>query len=112
MSSKTYKILGQALPAAATLDPLYIVPANMQAVCSTLSVCNQNASVPAAFRVAVIPEGQNVSRASYLFFDKMIDNNETKLFTMGITLQAGDTIKVYSSIPDLSFNLFGAQFAA
>lgn len=88
------------------------MPTDQQAVCSTLTVCNQNASVPAAFRIAVVPSGQNVSRASYLFFDEKLDTNKSRLITIGMTLQEGDTVLVYSSIPDLSFNLFGAQFAA
>jgi hypothetical protein len=110
-SLKAYKILGQALPGAAVLDPLYEAPVGQQAVCSTLVVCNQNASQPAAFRIAVIPAGQNVSRASYLFYDELIDANKSRLITIGMTLQPGDTVKVFSSIPDLSFNLFGSQFA-
>lgn len=110
-SSKAYKILGQALPPAGTLDPLYQAPLGQQAVCSTLVVCNQNVAQPAAFRVAVIPAGQNVSRASYLFYDELIDSNKSRLITIGLTLQPGDVVKVFSSIPDLSFNLFGAQFA-
>lgn len=110
-STKAYKILGQALPAAGALSSLYDVPVGKQVVCSTLVVCNQNNGQPAAFRIAVIPAGQSVSRASYLFYDELIDINKSRLITIGITLQPGDAIKVFASIPDLSFNVFGSEFA-
>jgi hypothetical protein len=47
----TYKILGQAAPAATTETTLYSVPAATQAVISTITVANRTAS-SVTFRIS------------------------------------------------------------
>ena len=108
-STKTYKVLGQAAPAANNPAPLYQVPAGAQAVGSTLNVCNRNPSIPLTYSIAVVPAGNTLNVQHYIAYNKRIDASESKAFTIGWSLNAGDQIIVIPSTPDLSFTLFGCE---
>lgn len=106
--AETFKVLGQSAPAATTLTPLYTVPALTTATISTLVVCNRsNASV--TYRVSVAINGAADTAAQYLFYDVTLTKNNTTTATLGITLGAGDIVRVYGSTANLSFNLFGVE---
>lgn len=109
MATISYKVLGQAIPAATTLTTLYSVPSGTGTVCSTLSVCNQG--VDTTFRVAVRPTGAAVTNAHYLFYDLQIAANDTMLFTLGMTLAATDVVSVYSGTANVSFHLYGSELS-
>jgi hypothetical protein len=105
-----YKVLGQSNPAATTATTLYTVPSATQAVCSTLSVCNQGAS-SATFRVAVRPAGATLAATHYLVFDSSLTANDSAFLTLGITLATTDVVTVYASSASLSFSLFGSEIS-
>lgn len=105
----TYKTLGQVLPALDTLTDLYTAPAATQAVCSTLSVCNQGVST--LFRVAVRPAGVAIDPKHYVIYDAAINANDSAFLTLGITLAPTDVVSVYAGTANVSFNLFGAEIA-
>ena len=105
-----YKVLGQSNPAATTATTLYTVPSATQAVCSTLSVCNQGAS-SATFRVAVRPAGATLAATHYLVFDSSRTANDSAFLTLGITLATTDVVTVYASSASLSFSLFGSEIS-
>lgn len=103
----TYKVLGQAKPAAATLTPLYPVPAATQTTCSTITVCNQGAST--SFRLSVAIAGAVDALTQYVFYDAPLGANETKGFTMGLTVGATDVIRCQSLSGNVSFSAFGVE---
>lgn len=102
------KVLGQAKPAAAVLADGYTVPALTTAVVSTVAVCEQGGA-QTRFRIAVAVAGAADAPEQYLVYDAALDANETKTFTLGLTLGAGDVVRVRSSSGSVSFNLFGAE---
>ena len=102
------KILGQAIPAATTLTALYTVPASGSTVCSTLCVCNQS-TTQTTFRVSVAISGATDTPAQYLYYDVVINGKDTFMATIGITLFAGDIIRVYVGTANVSFNVFGEE---
>jgi len=106
----TYKVLGQSEPAATTQSTLYTVPASTQAVCSTLSVCNRDASA-ASFRIRIKINNAADADAQYVCFDAPIAAKDTLLLTFGPTLSAGDVVTVYSSNADTAFQLFGSEIS-
>lgn len=106
--AEVLKVLGQLVPAASTLTALYTVPAATQTTCSTLVVCNQNAT-KVKFRVSVSVSGAGDATKQYLFYDVALLGNETRTFTLGITLGAADIVRVYSDTVLTSFNLFGVE---
>ena len=108
-NTKTYKILGQAAPAGGSPAPLYQVPANHQAVGSTLNVCNRNPDTPLSYSIAVVPAGQTLNAQHYIAYNKRIDGGDHRPLTIGWSLNAGDQVVVVASMPDLSFTLFGCE---
>lgn len=105
----TYKTLGQSAPAATTNTNLYTVPSATSAVCSTLSICNRGAST--TYRVAVRPAGAALAVHHYIVYDNYVNQYDTILLTLGITLAATDVVTVYAGAATLSFSLFGSEIA-
>lgn len=103
-----YKVLGQSKPVATTLTDIYTVGAAKQVTVSTINVCNLT-SVATTYRISVAVVGAVDSQVQYLFFDDIIDVNETKNITAGYTLGAGDVIRCYSASGNISFNIFGVE---
>ena len=104
----TYKVLGQSNPLAATLTTLYTVPASLEAVCSTIAICNRSAT-PTTVRVAVRPAGATISDEHYIYYDVGLRGNDTYMATIGLTLEATDVVSVYATDATVSFNLFGQE---
>lgn len=102
-----YKVLGQSLPAAATLTSLYTVPAATSAVCSTLSICNQGLST--TYRIAIRPAGATITASQYVVYDAAINSNDTVFLTLGVTLAATDVVSVYVGTATVSFHLYGSE---
>lgn len=105
---ETFKILGQVSPAAAANTVLYTAPEKTQTVCSTLSVCNTNAT-PVTIRVFIVPSGGSASTSNALYYGLVIPANDTLTATIGVTLGADCSIYVYSSATLTCFQLFGSE---
>lgn len=106
----TYKVLGQANPAAST-DTTLITAANpSQVIVSTIVVCNQAAS-SATYRIAVRPDAAAIATQHYLVYDATIAANSTATYTIGITIDSLDVITVRASTTTLSFSAFGSVIA-
>jgi hypothetical protein len=103
----TYKVLGQAAPAATIDSTLYTVPAATSAVASTLSICNRGVST--TVRVAIRPAGATLVNRHYIVFDNAINANDTLFLTIGVALSATDVVTVYAGTANVSFSLFGSE---
>lgn len=106
MATEAYRVLGQSAPAAATLTDVLTVPAGIEAVISSLVVCNLG-NTATSFRVSVAINGAADSDAQQLYYDVQIPANDTFVATVGITLDDSDIIRFYSANGRLSINLFG-----
>lgn len=106
--AETIKVLGQSKPAAAVLSDMYTVPAATTAVISTITVCEQAGSAT-TFRISVAVAGAVDAVTQYIVYDAALGANETKAFTLGITLAATDVLRVRSTSGSVSFNAFGAE---
>lgn len=104
----TVKVLGQSNPGATTETTLYTVPGSTTAVASSIVVCNQ-AAASATFRLSVSVGGGATVAKDYLYYDVIVNANDTFIATIGITLGAADKVKVYASSATLSFTLFGQE---
>lgn len=106
----SYKVLGQAKPAASTQTTLYTVPsgAGNYAVVSSLVVNNITGDVT-DIRVAVRPAGAALEDKHYIVYSNGVSPFGTQVFTIGITLAATDVVTVYDLNGKCSFNLFGSE---
>lgn len=109
--AKSYKVLGQKVPAATTAgEVLYTVPASTEAVISTITVCNRGTS-SGTYRIAVRPNGATLANQHYIAYDSSIPANTTQALTLGITVDAADVVEVYASSANFTFNAFGSEVA-
>jgi len=102
-----YKILGQASPSPNSNITLYTVPAGNSAVISTVNICNMS-TTNVSFRLSACKA--NVANAiSYIAFDTALPAQDSIALTLGITLDATDTLTAYSFLGNVSFNVFGSE---
>lgn len=104
----TYKILGQAHPAAATPADAYTVPGATSAIISSIVVAELGGAA-ATFRISVAVAGAVTEDKQYLAYDVAINANSVVTLVLGITLAATDKIRVYGSTADLAYNIFGVE---
>jgi hypothetical protein len=108
------KVLGQSNPAATTNTVLYTVTALKEAVVSSISVANLTATA-ATFRLIIQPSADvsgTILSKQYLGYDITVGASESTIITIGLTLAAGDTIKVYASTANVAFQVFGDEATA
>lgn len=103
-----YKVLGQVAPSATTATTLYTVPANTEAVVSTITIVNRGSS-NATYRIAIRPNGATLASEHYIAYDAPLAAKGDHARTIGLTIDAADVITVYASTADLSFGAFGSQ---
>lgn len=107
----TYKILGRKASSATTMEELYAVPSSTSAVVSTITVCNR-ASGSRTYRIAIKPAtGTTLASEHYIAYDATVAANDTVALTLGLTLATGNSIQVYASAADLTFQAFGSEIA-
>lgn len=104
------KVLGQAALAATTLTDLYTVPGATATVVSSVTVTNRSAT-PTTFRLAVAVAGAVDATKQYVAYDVALGANETKSFTLGMTLAATDVVRGYAAAATVSMNVFGIESA-
>ena len=103
----SYKVLGQINPSATTNTTLYTVPSSTSSVCSTISICNLGTST--TYRIAIRPAGAAIENKHYIVYDAAINQYDSVMLTLGITLAATDVVTVYSATANVSFQLFGSE---
>jgi hypothetical protein len=107
----TYKILGRKASAAAAMEELYAVPSSTSAVVSTITICNRS-TASRTYRIAIKPlTGTTLATEHYIAYDVPIAANDTTALTLGITLATGNSIHVYASAADLTFQAFGSEIS-
>ena len=105
----TYKVLAQSNPAATTETTLYT--AATAAVVSTIAICNQTGS-SGTYRIAVRPAADSVTAAKHwIVYGATVPASDSIMLTLGITLAAGDVIRVYASSANQSFSAFGSEIS-
>lgn len=107
--SESLKVLAQLVPASTTLSDLYIVPVATSTSASSIVICNQNGSAITLFRVSIAIGGTSDDPKQYIYYDLALGNNDTFIATIGLSLGAGDVVRIQSSIDNVSFNLFGVE---
>lgn len=106
-----YKILGQLAAGSAIYETVYEVPSATEAVVSTIVVANITASAK-TYRLAVVPNGTAVTDQHFLAYDVAIAANDSTALTLGITLDATDTIRAYASAGSaITFTAFGSELS-
>ena len=93
---------------AGAATDLYTVPAGKEAVVSTITVANPTLSAT-SYRIGVVKSGETLALKHWIAFDIALAANATTTLTLGITLAAGDIIKVSNDTGQVSFAAFGSE---
>lgn len=105
----TYKILGQSEPSDTNVADLYTVPADTEAIVSTLVVAN-SAGLQQSFRIFVREAGAAAGTENAIAYDTPIEGNSQVAFTLGLTLSATDILSVRTGLANtLTFQAFGSE---
>jgi hypothetical protein len=107
-----YKILGQVAPAATTETTLY-TSTSVETIVSSLVICNQ-AGTSATYRIAVQPSadaGSDAAAKHFIVYGATVAASDSVILTVGLTLAAGDRIRVYASSSTTSFSAYGSQIS-
>jgi hypothetical protein len=105
-----YKILGQVNPVEFTNTDLYVANGITGAVCSTLVICNRDATTNVS--VAVRPAGATLANQHYILYENYISQQDSMFLTIGITLANTDVVTVRAGSNTTSFSLFGSEITA
>jgi hypothetical protein len=106
-----YKVLAQAAPSATTESTLYTVPAGTSAVVSTISIANQ-AGTAGTYRIVVRPAADaSTTQKHYIVYGATVGASDSIMLTLGLTLAAGDLVRVYASTGNMSFSAFGSELS-
>lgn len=105
--AQNYKILGQVASTGVTDYNLYTTPSGTQSIISTLSVCNAGAA-SSTYRIAVRPSGEAISQKHYIAYDATINQYDSTLLTLGVSLSGTDVVTV-NAASGVVFNLFGVE---
>ena len=103
-----YKIFGQQSPASNAFSTLYTVPLAQSAVVSTVTACNYNVT-NTTFRIALVPSGSPLFPNAYIAYDTALPAQDSIALSLGITMGANDSIRVFAFSGNVAFNAFGAE---
>lgn len=102
-----YKVLGQSTLTTAVAN-VYTVPANTQAVISTVVVTNRTSS-NVNYRLAVQPAGAALANQHYIAFDAVAAGSDSIALTLGLTMGNTDILSANASANSLSISIFGSE---
>ena len=106
--AEALKVLGQEAVAATTATTLYTVPADTEAVVSSIVAANRSSSAT-TIRIAIRPAGAALANEHYIAYDLPLEGNATEAFKLGITLAETDVVTVYAAAATVSFSAFGSE---
>ncbi len=99
----------QGTAAVGTYATLYgPVPASTSAIVSTIAICN-TAGAQATFRIGIMGSAGTPAAANWLSYDTVVAANDTTTITAGLTLTAGQYIRVSSSANTVTFSAYYAE---
>jgi hypothetical protein len=102
-----YKVLAQLSPVLNELTDAFVVPPNCSALIQSIMIANGSGTDGIyTFTVAIGGEPNSIKQA--IHNGVAIQSGDAKMVAPGWTLSPGDTIRVTTSVSDVSFNIFGA----
>lgn len=93
--NETLKLLGQANPDVNSATDLYTVPASSQTLISSIAVTNIGTTAY-YYRISISSNGAATDPKDYIAYGHKIEANSTTTFTLGLTIDSSDIVRVYS----------------
>ena len=61
------------------------------------------------YRVAVRVAGASIDDKQYIVYEATLNQYDSTMLTLGVTLAATDKVSVYAGTADVTFNLYGSE---
>lgn len=111
----TYKILGQVVSSATTEIIAYTVPTSYQTVTSAIQILNTGVST-ATYTLSFVTNSDVPTSSTSQNYQKAISNRsilsgEVHEIKGGITLSAGDQIRILSNTNSIVASIYGVEIA-
>ena len=100
----------QGTSSTSTYANLYTVPTGKAAVISTIGITNASSS-NIIYRVAITDSNTTPTAEDWLIYDSTVAANDSTFVTIGITLTAGQYLKVSSSSNSSAFSCFLSEIS-
>lgn len=110
-----YKILGQSVTDGIATDyTVYTVPSATSSALSSMIIANNSGS-SATYKTGIVKSADSgtagISNTQTIIPTKTIAAGEIDEIVGGITLSAGDQIRIYSESPDLTVHIYGTEIS-
>lgn len=103
---KTSQIQGTS--GTSTYATLYQTSSSVQAVISSIVICNTT-SATATYRIAIMETEGTPSASNWIVYDASVQPNNSTSLTLGISLQGSRFIRVSSSANTVTFSAFVSE---
>jgi hypothetical protein len=113
MAYRTFQVQGtSSVSTYATLYnvPNVITPEATAAVISTIAICNTDAS-SATYRIGLDTEEGTPGASEWIVYGATVSANDTVFLTVGMTLAAGQYVRVSSSANTVVFSAFVSEIS-
>ena len=100
----------QGTSSVTSYSNLYTVPSGKSAVISTLSIVNAS-TADITYRIAIVNSDITPTATDWIVFDSVVSANDGTHLTLGITLTAGQILKVSSSSTSSVFWCFLSEIS-
>ena len=100
----------QGTASTSTYATLYTVPATKAAVISTIGISNETSSI-IDYRLAIVDSDVDPSSGDFIVYDSNVSANDTTFITVGVTLTAGQYLKISCSNSSSTFMCFISEIS-
>jgi hypothetical protein len=88
---------------------MYVVPSGKNAVITSIFITNHDSN-PINYDIAIVPNGESLSKKHHIRWDYPVVANGFDMFTSKISMSAGDSVVVLPSVADkVGFTIFGLE---
>lgn len=100
----------QGTSSLSTYNTLYNTSSSVQAVISTLAICN-TASTAVTYRIGIDETAGTPNNSEWIVYDSTVSANDTVFLTVGMTLQENRFIRISSSASTSVFSAFVSEIS-
>lgn len=94
-----------------TYSTLYNTSSSVQAIISTLAICNTASTTAVTYRIGVDETAGTPNNSEWIVYDSTVPANDTVFLTVGMSLQENRFIRISSSASTSVFSAFISEIS-
>lgn len=100
----------QGTSSLSTYNTLYNTSSSVQAVISTVAICN-TAATDVTYRIGIDQTAGTPNNSEWIVYDSIVSGNDTVFLTVGMSLQENRFIRISSSASTSVFSAFVSEIS-